>query len=129
MTKQDEETQQNLKVAVQTRDQRELALPNRMSLRRGPQCLTLNLPLIIQFLSRHNISFSVLHTPLDIFEYSLRFRVVPVLKLKLKLIYDRHSVGQSVPVSGAHLGPLTNFSFALKFSIDSCVFVVLYRPL
>jgi hypothetical protein len=31
------------------------------------------------------------------------------LKLKLKLIYDRQSVGQSVLVSGAHLGPVTNF--------------------
>jgi hypothetical protein len=40
--------------------------------------------------------------------------------LKLKLIYDRHSVGQSALVSGAHLGPLTNFSFAMKFSVDSC---------
>jgi hypothetical protein len=29
--------------------------------------------------------------------------------LKLKLIYDRQSVGQSVLVSGDHLGPLTNF--------------------
>jgi hypothetical protein len=38
-----------------------------------------------------------------------------VEKLKLKLIYDRQSVGQSVLVSGAHLGPVTNFSFSLKF--------------
>jgi hypothetical protein len=42
------------------------------------------------------------------------------LKLKLKLIYDRHSVGQSVLVSSAHLGPLTNFSFAMKFSRLGC---------
>jgi hypothetical protein len=47
------------------------------------------------------------------------------LKLKLKLIYDRQSVRQSVMVSGAHLGPLTNFSFAMRFSVDSCGFVVL----
>jgi hypothetical protein len=32
-----------------------------------------------------------------------------------ELIYDRQSVGQSVQVSGAHLGPVTNFSFAMKF--------------
>jgi hypothetical protein len=51
--------------------------------------------------------------------------IVDSMKLKLKLIYDRHSVGQSVLVSGAHLGPLTNFSFAMKFSVDSCGFVVL----
>jgi hypothetical protein len=31
------------------------------------------------------------------------------LKLKLKFIYDRQPVGQSVLVSGAHLGPATNF--------------------
>jgi hypothetical protein len=37
-------------------------------------------------------------------------------KLKLKLIYDRQSVGQSVLVSGTHLGPATKFSFSLKFS-------------
>jgi hypothetical protein len=29
---------------------------------------------------------------------------------KSKLYYDRHSVGQSVLVSGAHLGPATNAS-------------------
>jgi hypothetical protein len=39
------------------------------------------------------------------------------------LIYDRQSVGQSVLVSGTHLGPATNFSFSLKFSLDSCGFV------
>jgi hypothetical protein len=49
--------------------------------------------------------------------------------VKLKLIYDRQSVGQSVLVSGAHLGSMTNFSFSLKFSSDICVFVILYRPL
>jgi hypothetical protein len=39
-----------------------------------------------------------------------------------ELIYDRQSVGQSVLVSGAHLGPATNFSFAMKFPLDSCGF-------
>jgi hypothetical protein len=48
-----------------------------------------------------------------------------VADLKLKLIYDRHSVGQSVLMSGAHLGPVTNFSFFLKFPSDSCSFVIL----
>jgi hypothetical protein len=43
----------------------------------------------------------------------------------LQLIYDRQSVGQSVLVSGAHLGPVTNFSFSLKFLLDSCGFVIL----
>jgi hypothetical protein len=45
-------------------------------------------------------------------------------KLKSKLIYDRQSIGQSVLVSGAHLGPVTNFSFSLQFPSDSCVFFV-----
>jgi hypothetical protein len=39
--------------------------------------------------------------------------------LQLQLIYDRQSVGQSVLVSGAHLGPVINFSFSLKFLLDS----------
>jgi hypothetical protein len=50
-----------------------------------------------------------------------RLRTVPVSKSH----YVRQSVGQSVLVSGAHLGPATNFTFALKFSSDSCVFVIL----
>jgi hypothetical protein len=51
--------------------------------------------------------------------------LVECLLLKLKLICDRQSVGQSVLVSGAHLGTLTNFSFSLKFPSDICVFVIL----
>jgi hypothetical protein len=47
------------------------------------------------------------------------------LQLQLQLIYDRQSVGQSVLVSGAHLGPVTNFSFSFKFLLDSCGFVIL----
>jgi hypothetical protein len=35
------------------------------------------------------------------------------------------SIGQSVLVSDTRLGPATNFSFSLKFSVDSCVFVIL----
>jgi hypothetical protein len=53
--------------------------------------------------------------------------------LKLKLIYDWQSVSQSVLVSGAHLGPATNFSFSLKFPSDICgfiiLFIILWRPL
>jgi hypothetical protein len=41
------------------------------------------------------------------------------LKLKLKLICNRQSVGQSVLLSGAHLGPVTDFSLSLKFPSDS----------
>jgi hypothetical protein len=47
------------------------------------------------------------------------------MELKLKLIYDRQSVGQSVMVSGTHLGHVTNFYFSLKFPSDSCVFAIL----
>jgi hypothetical protein len=46
----------------------------------------------------------------------------------LKLCYDRQSVGQSVLVSGTHLGYVTNFPFSLKLSLDSCGFI-LKRPL
>jgi hypothetical protein len=51
-----------------------------------------------------------------------------VLLLKLQLNYDRQSVGQSILVSWC-LGPSTNFSFSLKFPLDSCGFVILYCPL
>jgi hypothetical protein len=49
--------------------------------------------------------------------------------LKLKLIYDRQSVCQSVLVSGTHLGLTTNFPFSLKFPLDSSRFVILQCPL
>jgi hypothetical protein len=49
-------------------------------------------------------------------------------KLKLKLIYDRQSVDQSVLVSGAHQGPATNFSFSMKFPSHSCRFVIFVAP-
>jgi hypothetical protein len=51
-------------------------------------------------------------------EHSLEY--IPV---EDELNYDRQSVGQSVLVSGTHLKPATIFSFSLKFSLDSCVFV------
>jgi hypothetical protein len=37
----------------------------------------------------------------------------------------RQSIGQSVLVSGTHLGSVTNFSFSLKLSLDSCGFLIL----
>jgi hypothetical protein len=46
-------------------------------------------------------------------------------RLQLQLSYDRQSVGQSVLVSGVHLGLLINFSFSLKCPLDSCGFVIL----
>jgi hypothetical protein len=55
----------------------------------------------------------------------LQPRALVRCNLKLKLIYDRQSVGQSALVSGTHLGPATNFSFSLKFSLDSCGFAIL----
>jgi hypothetical protein len=55
----------------------------------------------------------------------LKLKLKLKLKLQLKLIYDRQSVGQSVLVLGAHQGPVTNFSFSLKFLLDSCGFVIL----
>jgi hypothetical protein len=43
---------------------------------------------------------------------------------RLKLIYDRQSVDQSVLVPGTYLGLVTNFSLSLKCSLDSCGFVI-----
>jgi hypothetical protein len=48
------------------------------------------------------------------------------LKLKLKMKFEVKllpTVGQSVLVSGTHLGPTTNISFSLKFSLDSYEFL------
>jgi hypothetical protein len=59
---------------------------------------------------------------------STQFTTAPLVVLpvmKLKLIYDRQSVGQSDLVSGTHLGPATNFYFSLKFPLDSCGFIIL----
>jgi hypothetical protein len=50
---------------------------------------------------------------------------VQAIKLKLKLNYDRQSVGQSVLMLGSRLEPMTNFSFSLKFPLDICGFVIL----
>jgi hypothetical protein len=64
--------------------------------------------------------------------HCMLYRDVPALKrknvkvkVKMKLIYDRQSVDQSVLVTGAHLGPVTNFSFSLKFPLNSCGFAIL----
>jgi hypothetical protein len=46
-------------------------------------------------------------------------------QVKVKVTLRPTVVGQSVLVSGAHLGPATNFSFSLRFSLDSCGFVIL----
>jgi hypothetical protein len=44
---------------------------------------------------------------------------------KSKSHYDRQLVGQSVLVSGANLGPATNFSVSLRFSFRQLLFVML----
>jgi hypothetical protein len=47
-------------------------------------------------------------------------------ELKLKLIYDRQSVGQSVLVPGTHQGPVTNFFSLLEVffrQLGVCYFV------
>jgi hypothetical protein len=49
---------------------------------------------------------------------------------KSKLYYDRQSVGQSVLVSGTHLGLATNFSHSFfDYILDSFGFVDVGRPL
>jgi hypothetical protein len=54
----------------------------------------------------------------------LEVKVTYGWRSKSKWHYDRQSVGQSVLVSGSNLGPATNFTFSLKFSSDSCGFVI-----
>jgi hypothetical protein len=52
--------------------------------------------------------------------------VLSTFWLKLELNYGRQSIGQSVLVSGAHLGPATNFYFSLKYSLRQllvCYFI------
>jgi hypothetical protein len=49
-------------------------------------------------------------------EISLMLSNHSMVKLKLKVNYERQSVDQTVLMSGTHLGPVTNFSFSLKFS-------------
>jgi hypothetical protein len=49
---------------------------------------------------------------------------------KSNLYYDRQSVGQSVLVSGTHLGPATKFSHSLfDYFLDTFGFVDVGRPL
>jgi hypothetical protein len=53
-------------------------------------------------------------------------RIAYKVKLKLKLIYYRQSVGQSVLVSGAHLGPEPNFFLLIEIffrHLRACYFV------
>jgi hypothetical protein len=47
---------------------------------------------------------------------------------KSKSHFDLQSVGHSVLASGAHLGPATNFSFSLKFYLDSCELFYFVAP-
>jgi hypothetical protein len=53
------------------------------------------------------------------------FQDTNVLKTEVEVNLQRQSVGQSVLVSDTHLGHVTNFSFSLKFPLDSCGFVIL----
>jgi hypothetical protein len=46
---------------------------------------------------------------------------------KSKLYYDRRSVGQSVLVTGTHLGPATNFSAFFNYIVTVNVFVHVRR--
>jgi hypothetical protein len=49
--------------------------------------------------------------------------------LKLELSYDRRPVGQSLLVSGHHLGLTNNFSISLKLTSDICVFLLAWGAL
>jgi hypothetical protein len=70
--------------------------------------------------AKSGLYFSVLEQGCPVTSPGIGFRLL----MKLKLNYDRQSFGQSVLVSGTHLGPATSFYFSLKFSLDSCGFVI-----
>jgi hypothetical protein len=53
------------------------------------------------------------------------FRCMWMSQSQSHITTDRQSASPSL-VSGAHLGPATNFSFSLKFYLESCGFVILY---
>jgi hypothetical protein len=55
----------------------------------------------------------------------IRLHMELLAKSKSKSHYDRQIVGQSVLVSGGHLGPATNFSISLRFSFRQLLFVML----
>jgi hypothetical protein len=64
------------------------------------------------------------------FSQYLVFPVNQSTKVKVKVILRRQSVGQSVLVSGTHLGPATNFFHSLfDFFFSSFGFVDVGRPL
>jgi hypothetical protein len=70
----------------------------------------------------HKDNYAVHPTGLQLFEfYASRIYVdLNITVIKVKVI-----LRQSVLVSGTHLGPATNFFLSLKFSLDSCGFVIL----
>jgi hypothetical protein len=88
-----------------------------------------HLPIIFHILD--HVKIRNLSEPIEEFTDWERFQSLasdltsPRLKLNRQAVNLRPSVGQSVLVSGAHLGPVTNFSFSLKFLLDSCGFVIL----
>jgi hypothetical protein len=61
----------------------------------------------------------------SVIHYVLQCTVMP--KSKSKLCYDRQSVGQSVLVSGTHLGPATIFS--LLFSVLTIAGILMWGVL
>jgi hypothetical protein len=57
----------------------------------------------------------------EIWRLALKDECGHKVEVEVKL---RQSVGQSVLVSGAHLGRATNFTFSLTFSLDRCGFII-----
>jgi hypothetical protein len=57
--------------------------------------------------------------------YNILSQQYKTTEVDVEVNFDRQSIGQFVLMSGAHLEPVTNFSFSLKFPSDSYVFVIL----
>jgi hypothetical protein len=96
-------------------------------------CVSEHYPFCPTFFKAHNVSITGfrLHLQEEPTQLGQSIELIPIsghqhqVKDKSKSHYDRQSVGQSVLVSDAHLGAATNFSFSLKFYLDSCGFVIL----
>jgi hypothetical protein len=92
--------------------------------------ITLEVQLVHHFVAGAGIDTIDINTTTILVLLVLVLSNSPVLlpcfsKSRSKSHYDQQSVGQSVLVSGAHLGPTTNFSISLRFSFRQLLFVML----
>jgi hypothetical protein len=108
----------SLNVGLQMNSERALALQN--------QCKSKYLKRILILFISCTFFLYFTRRRMQVRHFRKRVQLHHASKIKVsELIYDRQSVGQYVLVSGAHLGPVANFSFTLKFLLDINGFVSL----